>query len=94
MILNRRGARLSSVGSQYSNESSIWEVKMMLFLSAFLLACGDNTEKQTEPETVLEPSQDSAVEVPEDTVPEIEESVVGEGELYPETEATYRNKNE
>ena len=32
---------------------------MMLFLSAFLLACGDNTEKQTEPETVLEPSQDA-----------------------------------
>ena len=65
---------------------------MMLFLSAFLLACGDNTEKQTEPDIVLEPSQDSAVEVPEEAVPEIGESVVGEGGLYPDAEAVYRNK--
>ena len=64
----------------------------MLHLLVFLLACDDNTEKGTEPEVVLEPSRDSAIEVPEDTVPEIGESVVGEGELYPETESTYRNK--
>ena len=53
----------------------------------------NNTEKQTEPETVLEPSQIAQLKF-RTQVPEIEESVVGEGELYPETETTYRNKND
>ena len=60
-------------------------------LLSLLVSCSD--EKESTPEIIVEPSTDSAVEVPEEGVsPEITDSDVGEGSLYPDEEHTYRNK--
>lgn len=64
---------------------------MMLPILSLLFAC--TGEKESQSEVVLEPSTDSAIEVPEDEAPpEVSETVVGDGSLYPEEEATFRNK--
>ena len=64
----------------------------MLFFGLFI-GCSDK-ESHTEPE-VLEPSTpiqvDTALE-PTDEPPSLESNTIGEGELYPEKEESYRNK--
>lgn len=66
---------------------------MSMFIFSLVFACGEKTPEETEPEVTAEPSYDSAVETPEDEAPpEVTESVVGEGHLYPEPEASYRHK--
>ena len=63
----------------------------MMTVLLLLVSCSD--EKESTSEIIVEPSSDSAVEIPEEeTPPEITEGIVGEGSLYPNEEQTYRNK--
>ena len=66
----------------------------MISLFVLLIGCSDK-ENITEPATIepTEPQEDTAVMEPADEEPPVlENNELGEAELYPEEEASYRNK--